>query len=143
MSPRVSLVCVMFFVTVLLVEGLDYLEHFQLVQYCFSNYTQKPQKSLESDQIRTLVSFPDPHVLPPESLVYTRRRMHSIFGERERANWGRVSTSTCAASLVSAASQSRKPLPAADFQLFEAHFPDKHAYLRRHYWRFEANWTRS
>ena len=38
--------------------------------------------------------------------VFTRRRMHSIFGERERANWGRVSTSTCAASLVSAASQS-------------------------------------
>ena len=50
--------------------------------------------------------------------------MHSIFGERERANWGRVSTSTCAASLVSAASQSREAPPPADFQLFEAHFPE-------------------
>ena len=39
--------------TVLLVE--DYLEHFQLVQYCFSNYTQKPQKSLESDQTLSLL----------------------------------------------------------------------------------------
>ena len=37
--------------------------------------------------------------------------MHSIFGERERANWGRVSTPTCAASLVSAASQSREAPP--------------------------------
>ena len=27
--------------------------------------------------------------------LYTRRRMHGIFGERERANWGRVSTPTC------------------------------------------------
>ena len=34
--------------------------------------------------------------------------MHSIFGERELANWGRMSTLTCAASLVSAASQSRE-----------------------------------
>ena len=62
--------------------------------------------------------------------------MHSIFGEREQANWGRVSNPTYAASLVSA------PAP-ADFQLFEAHFPDKRAYLRQLLRRFEANWTRS
>ena len=66
--------------------------------------------------------------------------MHSIFGERERANWGRVSTPTCAASLLVSAV---KLLPPADFQLFEAHFPDKHAYLRQLLFRFEANWTRS
>ena len=53
---------------------------------------------------------------------FTRRRMHGIFGERERANWDRVSTPTCAASLVSAASQSREAPAPADFQLFEAHF---------------------
>ena len=44
-----------------------------------------------------------------------RRRMHGIFGERERANWGRVSTPTCAASLVSAASQFREAPPSSGF----------------------------
>ena len=43
--------------------------------------------------------------------INTRRRMHSIFGEREQANWGRVSNPTYAASLVSAASQSREVPP--------------------------------
>ena len=52
--------------------------------------------------------------------------MHSIFGERERANWGRGNTPTCAASLVSAASQSREAPPQL-FQLFGAHFLYKHA----------------
>ena len=46
---------------------------------------------------------------------HTRRRMHGIFGERERANWGRVSTPTCTASLVSAASQSREAPPRSGF----------------------------
>ena len=45
----------------------------------------------------------------------TRRRMHSIFGERERANWSRMSTLTCAASLVSAASQSCEAPPSSGF----------------------------
>ena len=45
------------------------------------------------------------------SVHITRRRMHSIFGEREQANWGRVSNPTYAASLVSAASQSREVPP--------------------------------
>ena len=40
----------------------------------------------------------------------TRRRMHGIFGERERANCGRVSSPT-AASLIPAASQSREAPP--------------------------------
>ena len=35
-----------------------------------------------------------------------------------------------------------KLLP-TDIQLFEAHFPDKHAYLRQLLRSFEANWTRS
>ena len=54
----------------------------------------------------------------------TRRRMQSIFGERERANWGKVSTSTCAASLVSADSQSREAPPRSGLSasLFEAYF---------------------
>ena len=50
--------------------------------------------------------------------INTRRRMHGIFGERERANCGRVSTPTCAASLFLAASQSHEAPPPANFQLF-------------------------
>ena len=48
-------------------------------------------------------------------LIDTRRRMHDIFGERERANCGRVSTRTCASSLVSAASQCREDPPPSGF----------------------------
>ena len=56
--------------------------------------------------------LPTPTRVSHNNYIYTRRRMHSIIGERERANWGRVSTLTCAASLVSAASQSHEaPLP--------------------------------
>ena len=54
--------------------------------------------------------------------------MHGIFGERERANCGRVSTPTCAASLVPAASQSHEAPPSSGFSAFKAHFPDKRAY---------------
>ena len=45
----------------------------------------------------------------------TRRQMHGIFGKRERANWGRVSTFTCAASLVSAVSKSREAPSSSGF----------------------------
>ena len=41
--------------------------------------------------------------------------MHGIFGERERADWGRVSIPTCAASLVSGASQSLEAPPSSGF----------------------------
>ena len=44
--------------------------------------------------------------------------MHGIFGEREGANCGRVSTPTCALAWFHLLVSPVKLLPPADFQLF-------------------------